>query len=287
MLGVNRSAMTQAAGTLLAGLLRFTDSVGHYQIHVPVSATTASRAGLWVGEASVDRVAQFLKIYERQPGAPPAVAADGSYVVSGVDTSLTAVPRPYPLRLIVHNPATGTAATLLQRVYHGLDRATNTVAASGESALHPGFLGAARRISAPHLPWTASNAVWSMSGKLGVQSNLSVTVSVPYDDQASNPFLHTYHPDHDNRTTTFDALQPQGVESYRIERAITLVVQPPANDFDSLVNAADTFQGEYRETLSLMGMARPGGTNDTRRVEARGHFRLQRVSHVPELTLAP
>ncbi|MBL9127213.1 MAG: hypothetical protein JNL97_06185 [Verrucomicrobiales bacterium] len=287
VLGLNRSAMTQPEGTLLAGILRFVDAPGLYQIHVPVSAVAGSRSGLWVGDASVDRVAQSLKIYERQAGSAPEVGPDGRYVVTGLDTALTSVTRPYPLRLIVHDPAGGGATKLLQRVYYGLDRSTNTIASSGESALHPGFLGAARRISAPHLPWMASNAVWAMSGKLGVDTNLSVTVAVAYDDQASNPFLHTYHPDHDNRTATFDALLPVGAESYRIERAITLVVEPPTNDFDGLVNAGSTLQGEYRETLGLIGLSRPGGTNDTRRVDVRGRFRLQRISDVPELVLAP
>ena len=32
---------------------------------------------------------------------------------------------------------------------------------------------------------------------------MATTVTLSYNDQASNPFLHTYHPDHDNLDATF------------------------------------------------------------------------------------
>jgi hypothetical protein len=66
-----------------------------------------------------------------------------------------------------------------------------------------------------------------------------------------------------------------------------LRVQPPANDFSSLVSATSKLTGEYRETLTLKGLARAGGTNDTRQFEVRGAFSLNRVSEVPTLTFAP
>lgn len=286
VLGLNRAAITNAPGALLAGILSFTDSLGHTSVQLPVSATAAASAGLWVGEARVSQVAHYLKSYQRGPDTAPVASSNGNYVVTGVDTSLGAVPTAYPLRLIVHNPTNGNAV-LLQRVYYGFDSGTNVVVASGESALHPAYLKNARRITATHLPWTTNNTVWALSGQLGQVSNLTANVTVAYDDQASNPFLHTYHPDHDNLNATFSAVLPQGAESYRIERAITLLVQPPANDFSSLVAAAGTFGGEYREIVTLKGLARAGGTNDTRQFEVRGAFSLKRVSDVPTLTLAP
>ena len=126
-----------------------------------------------------------------------------------------------------------------------------------------------------------------MSGQLGQVSNLTANVTVAYDDQASNPFLHTYHPDHDNLNVRFDAPLPQGAESYGIQRAITLLVKPPTDDFSSLVGAAGTFSGEYREIVTLKGLARAVGGGDTRQFEVRGAFILKRVVDVPTLTLAP
>lgn len=286
VLGLNRSAIADPPGSLLAGVLAFTDSLGHTAVQLPVSAIVASSAGLWVGDASVNQVAHYLKSYQRGPDTAPVASSNGNYLVTGVDTSLGAVPTAYPLRLIVHNPTNGNAV-LLQRVYYGFDPGTNVVVANGEGALHPAYLKNARRITATHLPWTSNNAVWALSGRLGQVSNLTANVTVAYDDQASNPFLHTYHPDHDNLNATFNAVLPQGAESYRIERAITLLVQPPANDFSSLVAAASTFNGEYREIVTLKGLARAGGTNDTRQFEVRGAFTLKRVTDVPTLTLAP
>lgn len=286
VLGLDRSSITAAPGSLLAGVLSFTDSLGYTAVQWPVSATAASRAGLWVGDAQVSQVAQYLKSYARDANNTPISSGNGNYIVTGVDSSLGAVSKNYPLRLIVHNPDAGNAV-LLQRVYYGFDASTNVIVANGESALNPAYLKSARRITATHLPWSASNTIWTLSGAFGQATNLSTLVSVAYDDQASNPFLHTYHPDHDNLNATFDAVLPQGAESYRIERAITLLVQPPASDFSSLVAAATTLTGEYRETVTLKGLARAGGRNDTRQFEVRGAFSLNRVSEVPTLTLAP
>ena len=45
-------------------------------------------------------------------------------------------------------------------------------------------------------------------------------------DHASNPFLHTYHPDHDNLDNRDDTFQTQlsaGKESYDLRRVMTLM----------------------------------------------------------------
>lgn len=287
VLGLQRSAITDPPGSLLAGLLVFTDSLGVSMVHVPVQATASSSAGLWVGAAAVNEVQHYLKTYERDAANAPVTTSNGNYNVTGLDTSLGAVPKAYPLRLVVHNPESGPNASLLQRVYFGRDYFSNTVVANAESVLDPAHLKNARRITSTHLPWTATNTVWSFDGKLGQSTNLSVTVAVPFDDQAANPFLHTYHPDHDNLNATFSQPLAQGSESYRIERAITLQVLPPADDFSSLVAAGTTLSGIYRETVTLKGLARAGGTNETRQFEVRGGFSLNRVSEIHTLTLAP
>jgi hypothetical protein len=112
-------------------------------------------------------------------------------------------------------------------------------------------------------------------------------VVTPYDDQASNPFLHTYHPDHDNLDPRFQNQVPQGSESFRIEREITLQVLPPENDFTSRVSAGLTLSGMYLETIRVVGLAQGGNSFDTRRFDVRGGFSLQRVANVPTLTMAP
>jgi hypothetical protein len=286
VVGLNRSAITSNPGALLAGILRFTDSLGFSQVDIGASASAASGAGLWVGTAVVGEVAQSLKTYSRDADNQPIVATNGSYIVTSTDTSVGGAARPYPLRLIVHNPSSGNAA-LLQRVFVGLNANTNTILSLKESALSPQFLKDARRLSAVHLPWSAQNPAWSFSGRFGAQTNLTTTVALGYDDRASSPFIHAYHPDHDNLDPTFRNQLPQGSESYGVQRQITLNVTPPANDFGSLVSANQTIDGVYSEIITLKGLARAGGTNDTRRFEVRGSFTLNRVSDIAQITPAP
>ena len=163
----------------------------------------------------------------------------------------------------------------------------SAIVATSESALHPGFLKQARRITATHLPWSSDNTAWALGGRLRQQANFTAAVTLAYNDQPSNPFLHTYHPDHDNLDPSFKKEQPQGAESYAVERAITLHVKAPNPDFSSLVAAADSLSGDYLETITFKGLARPGNTFDTRQYQVSGVFTLNRISQVPTLTLAP
>lgn len=285
VIGLDRASITQAPGALLAGILELTDSLGHTRIDVGVSAEPASSAGLWVGGAAVNEVGQYLKEYLRDGNNELVVQEGGNYVVSNVVTNLTPVPTAFPLRLIVHNPESG-AARLLQRVYYGFNGLTNAVVATGQSALDPRFLRESRRISASHLPWTQNNPGWEFSGGLGQGAVVMATVVTPYDQQESNPFLHTYHPDHDNLDPRFQVQVSQGSESYRIERDVTLEILPPENDFASRIAAGLTLTGTYLETIRVVGLPQAGNTFDTRRFDVRGAFTLQRVSEVPELTLS-
>ncbi len=462
VIGLNRAAISASEGDLLAGVLRFTDSRGHTQVDVPVSATVASDAGLWVGGAAVTQVRQYLKSYVRDDqgevvtsdvnsqvldqsqvavdaagshavidqnsmaaqifvsghnapltrvglqldkvtsgasppdlivkiqgvdtnGAPsgsalssiqvpadsiaertdnfgqllffdfhdpPALVRGGSYVlvleladarsdvayrwhqadpagedaypsgeayqefagawsslpadfvfqtymgspdvafgqslVSDVNTEMGGVQRAFPLRLIVHNPDAGGSgnAVLLQRVYAGLDLGTNFMLSASETGLNPAFLDQAHRISATHLPWSEANAGWTFNGLLGRAAQITATVELDHRDQAANPFLHTYHPDHDNLNATRDTELEQGRESYTIRREITLSVAPPADDFASIASAGETLSGDYLETITFLGLARESGV-DQRRFEVRGAFSLNRISDHPVLTGAP
>lgn len=288
VLGLDRAAITANVGELLAAVLRLTDSRGHSRVDLPVSAQPESRAGLWVGAAAVTAVGQYLKTYQRGTGDSPVLDAEGKYIVTEVDTSMQPVPasHAFPLRLIVHNPASGPA-TLLQRVYYGFNAVSNAVIANQESVLARNLLGEARRLSVAHLPWSAANPGWAFSSGLDHGAVLSATVATPFNDQAANPFLHTYHPDHDNLNAGFRNELPQGSESYSVVREITLDVKTPAGDFHSRVAAGSKLKGEYREVIRLAGLARGGNAFDTRQFEVRGVFELTRIAEIPTLTRAP
>lgn len=286
VLGLNRTAMTQDAGALLAGVLRFTDSLGFSQVDVPVAAKAPATAGLWIGTAGVTDVQHYLKSYQRDGQGKPVAGNDGNYVVTSVDGSLGKVTQSYPLRLIVHNPVSGHAV-LLQRVFYGLDAKGQPVVSRSEDALGPANLGSARRVSALHLPWTAENSTWVFDGRIGSSTNLATTVINGYNDRASNPFLHGYHPDHDNLDSTFKNLQPQGAESYTIQRDIHLIFTPPGNDFQSLTSAGLNLSGDYQETITMKGLARGNGVEDNRQFQVRGRFNLSLVSDLATLAGTP
>jgi hypothetical protein len=277
VLGVNRYQLSNNPGALYAGILEFTDSFGFSQVDIPVSAVVASTAGLWVGKASVTQVRNYLKNYERDSSNTPVVSSNGNYTVTSVYTNLGPVAQPYPLRLIVHND--GTHAFLLQRVYYGLDPYSNVVVATQEKSLDPSHLDLARRISAIHLPWSASNTPWPFSGQLVQGGTLTASPQLAYDDQTSNPFLHTYHPDHDNLDPTFSTQLPQGYESYQMSRQITLNISAPGNDFTSLTSANQGLVGTYLETITLSGQ---GGAS--RAFDVSGIFSLNRISPISTLT---
>jgi hypothetical protein len=287
VLGINRSSMTGSPGVLFAAALRFTDSLGLSQIDLPVSATVASSSGLWVGKAMVSQVGAYLKQYARDANDEPVTSPQGSYVVTHVKTNLGAVARLFPLQLVVHNPDPSQPALLLQRVYLGVDAGTNMIAATRETALHPGHLDMARRISVTHLPWTSDNKGWEFNGNLATSSALTATVHLDYNDHASNPFLHTYHPDHDNRDATFRNVVPQGAESYSVQREVTLRVVPPSSDFASLTSTGQNLNGEYAETITILGLARDGGMTDSRQFRVQGVFHLTRLLDAPTLTTSP
>ena len=203
------------------------------------------------------------------------VSAVSNYVVTAYNTNLDAVVLPYPLRLIVFNSTNGTSS-LLQRVYFGLSRQTNIVVATTERALNPAQLSTARRITATHLPWTATNAPYYFSGgALQQGATLTTSVTEPYDDQAANPFLHTYHPDHNNLNYTYNPPHelPAGSQSYTVTRVIRLSVVPNANDFLSLTRANTTLSGYYNETITLYGL---GGA--AKSYQTAGTFTLNQVS---------
>jgi len=286
VLGADRSAMTGNAGDLLAGVLQFSDGKSEARVDVGVSAIVGNTTGLWVGGAAVTQVGQYLKKYAKDPDGDLVVGTNGQYQVLSTDTNMTAVPAAYPMRLILHNPPTGTAA-LFQRMFTGVDVQTNAVVARHEAVLDPRQRADARRISAPHLPFTAANTGWNFDGRLVAGATVTTSVTNRFDDGMSNPFVHTYHPDHDNLNARFTQTVPQGSESYTVVRDITLQLTPPSDDFGGRTSVGETLTGVYAERIRVLGLARGGGNADTRNFDVKGEFILNRLSPTPAVSSAP
>lgn len=277
ILGVNRTTMTGSSDDLFAGILRLTDSQGFTQIDLPVSASPTSSAGLWVGNAMVNQVRHSLKSYERDADGQPVQNDSGRYVVTNSVTSMGTVAQPFNLRLIVHKSS--AEALLLQRVYHGPGLGSNVVITTRESLLHPAMLKSARRISAAHLPFSDGNPGWPFTGEFTRGQSISVQINLSFDDYSSNPFLHGFHPDHDNLNATFDAAEPRGSESYDIERRVILNFSQPENDFASLVSGGNQMTGQYLEEIVFKGRG-----EETRQIDTAGIFVLRRISDITSLT---
>lgn len=205
---------------------------------------------------------------------------NGQYLSTGVNTNLARVGRAFPLRLILHNQSAANNVDLLQHVYVGRGANTgNTIIANSEDLLDSTQLNSARRITATHLPFSKSNAPWSASGTFDLGRVLIFNVVESYKDQTSNPFLHTFHPDHDNLDVNFTQLLARGVESYDITRIIKLTFSLGGTNFASLTAAAQSRTGTYEETMAIGAEG-----SASRNFRLSGSYKLQLISPVTSLT---
>jgi len=277
VLGLARDSMPGQAGDLSACVLRLTDAAGLLQVDLGVAATKAASTGLWVGEARVTQVVQYLKNYERDPVGNPVVRLtedEGAYSVMVTNEVVGGVSRPFPMRLILHNDGTNTV--LLQRVFLGMNPQTNAIVTTQQRFLDPAQLASARRISAAHLPWSSQNTPWPIT----ITSNVyRMEINTPYDSSSVNPFIHQYHPDHDNLNASFTQLLPKGRESYSILRTVWLSPQAAGFDYQSRTTGSLDLNGVYDETIEVGG----SGAN-TRTFRVLGTFTLNRISDIPTLT---
>ena len=249
--GIDRAQMTAAAAALYASLLRFTDSGNLLDIYLPASARTASLAGLWVGDIALTGVQSTA------PGSPG-----------------TTTPRSYPLRVLLHVDNAGTARLLSQVFLGQLAAAPHAYGLSTrETSLKADAKATATRLVAVTMPLDTEIATGTGSVALG--QTLVRTITVPFNDR-TNPFLHAYHPDHDNKDARGAPLSA-GVESYTYSRAcsFTFTTTPPAGT-SAAGWGATVLGGTYSETVT--GVHKLPLT-------ATGTFTLRRVSELGTITL--
>ena len=246
--GIDRTAMTGDSNAFYASMLRFTDSAGLYDILLPATARKASLAGLWIGEARVSAVE--------------------SKVPGSADTD---TPQGYPLRYLIHVDDAGTARVLSQVFLGKLAGETPQDGITPlESNLSLADKAGASRIVAAHLPL---DRVLATTGSFAVGSSLSCTIATPFDDPVS-PFVHQYHPDHDNKSGSTALVS--GQESYDISRAVTFTLAAtPPEGVSPIGYGGSVIAGTYAEVIS-------GLHKDT--LQVAGTFTLHRVSEIGTLT---
>ncbi|BCX47403.1 hypothetical protein HAHE_13110 [Haloferula helveola] len=255
--GLDRGAMTGASSEVYGSLLRFTETglTGGplMDLSLPVSAQVASLAGLWLGEVEVDGVQSLV------PTSPGGSVA-----------------RPFPLRFLMHVDDAGVARILSQVFVGPLAGSNDLGVTTSEVLLDASKLAAARRYSAVHLP---PGRVIDGTGTVGLGGSLVATTDIGFNDP-TNPFVHRFHPDHNNRDERDNTGLPEGRESYTIgrEMSFTFASTPPAG-VGSIGWGSTVLAGTYGE--SLTGVFRQGGSDS---LTTGGSFLFRRINEIGTLT---
>jgi len=175
------------------------------------------------------------------------------------------------VRTLLHVSDDGTAR-LLSKVYLGkLAAGSNDFGlCTSQALLQTASLASARRLSSVHLPL---GQPITGSGAVALGSQLTCRVTLPYNDR-TNPFVHQFHPDHDNLNSTFDATLADGVESYSVTRVGTFsfTTTPPAGSSVTSGWGSSVIGGTYSEILSGLHSSdiQLGGTFELRRASELG-----------------
>lgn len=236
-----------------------------------------SHAGLWVGDATINQVAQ-----------------------STDPNTLTPAGSDFNLRLMLHVDEEGSTR-LLKQVTLMWEEGTLTTDINGDQVVdRPGryvlitndslitqYQGiglrngepVGRRLSAPAFDFPesiASSSTFPLNGHFAEGEALTGTIIVS-PNLPTNPFRHKYHPDHDNLDSQFQPISnPALYENFEITRdfSFTLHSAPDPNRPPVTHYGYDTLDGIFVETLS--GLHRHA-------IQVSGTFRLERVSTIAVL----
>ena len=264
--GVNRAGFTE--GGVYASILRVKDSLNLSDVRLPVTALAASPAGLWVCEVLVDSVSSTPAV------APRTISTGtGSTSQTASQNLPQATREAFPLYYLLHIDGAGVTRVLRQAFVGKLTSAGNALGITvNESLIQKAAVSDVKpaRYFSPILPY-ATPVVTATGTAPGA---LQWTLTHGYDDPA-NPFVHTYHPDHDNRDAKFATKLPAGVESYTVVRtcALSFTTTPP--DGSTVAGwGSMIFGGNYTESLS--------GLNKFP-LQTGGTFRMRRLSEISEI----
>jgi hypothetical protein len=244
-LGVKRDGLS-SADSLAANI--DVEAQGTF-FQIPLSLEGIDVAGLWVGQAVVNKVSE---VSEAQSGSTETTPAGSAF----------------SFRIIVHVDD-GGQATLLSHVIQMWDENLPGPVLFTDDALMSNYTGTTlrdgkavgRRISAPAFHNFGQSA---LGGSFGTQAGaLTTTLNLPANDP-TNPYNHLYHPDHLVENATFT-----------IDRTITLTFQDKDADGNNIVGSNGlgwgslNMGGIYQETIS--------GIHEDN-LTIKGTFLLHRVS---------
>ena len=179
---------------------------------------------------------------------------------------------------MLHVDEAGTGRLLSQAFIGSLASTGNPVGiCTRESGLQASAKGSARRLVAAHMP--LDTVVATGSGSVALGSTLQRSFTIPYNDP-TNPFVHSYHPDHDNKHTRPDGSVEHladGKESYSITREISFeFTTTPPSGISPIGWGSTVLGGNYTETIR---------TQNAHLATTSGVFTLQRASELGSINL--
>ena len=225
---------------------------------------------------------QNLNSYVRQPENLQfnLIGINGGKRPSGRIDTFGKVRTPYKMKFIFHRDSQAVTR-LVQRVFLGASTKNEEeyILANSQSFLDADNLDTSQRFSSVHLPFTKENAPWSCTGDIDKNGILKTKVVIKFDDQINNPFLHTYHPDHDNSDAEYNKLLIKGIESWQIDRIIDFEFNPePINNNDSnkvfgfVDQGTSVLGGRYLETVKIAG-----DSTNIKQYQVLGNFAIKRI----------
>lgn len=254
--GIDRVQMSGSSEALFASFLRFTSSDNLFDILIPARARKSSLAGLWVGDAHVTAVESKAQSDE-----------------------VTPVGRSFPLRYLIHVSDDGTARVLSQ-VFLGPQAPSphHFGLCTLEAGLQAEAKDRAMRLVSTHLPLDRILDDMDGNGSVMIPGSLTRTITVPFDDP-TNPFVHQYHPDHDNKDPKGTPLGNK-LESHTVTREVTFTFTetPPDGINVSSGWGNKIIGGNYAEIVK-------GLHKDGNGLKLNGSFLLHRVSELGSLSI--
>lgn len=234
------------------------------------TAPTNAFAGLWIGDARVDKVSEA-----QLAGVTPEPASGG-----------------FPIRLLIHINDDGNL-TFLKEVIKLFEEGTFKTSPEDpdfvttdvpgryvlvtDESLIPNFTGSISRggesvgVRYSTVSFDFPEELLALPGTFALDQDFIGTIVIP-STMPTNPFLHRYHPDHDNRDAQFLNFQ---LEAPELTREFTLnfsSVDPTGADDPAY--GSSIIGGTYSEAIS--GLHR-------NRIFVEGQFQLRRISSIAVL----
>jgi hypothetical protein len=257
-------------GTEYQSILEVTDAAESLLIRVPVVARQPDTRRMLVGDST--------DVHHEDEGLwVGSVVVDQVNAPAYTGTNLLGTPAPASFRLLVHVNAYGQAQ-LLQRVVLAWDptltsapHTNGTYALFADDHAVPTEATDVKRIDSVAFPVMPPVAL------TGSFSNALTGALTNRFDDPTNPFLHRYHPMHDNKNWDFEAY-PDAVETRTIQRNLTLTFNTVTNNSSNPFYGVDRLSGTYAETLAGLR---------AQDILVRGAFALQRISRINQLITIP